>query len=126
MSLELENSSCSWNARWLLSPHTDKAARKRAIICKWLQSRRVVMLNETHWFLRDFATWETAFPGARVFAAPAVEGRRGGPKGCVAILLPHGCSLETSRVLVPGYALEVVARRADDSVARFVTAYLLA
>ena len=28
----------SWNARWLLSPHTDRAARKRAVVARALQS----------------------------------------------------------------------------------------
>ena len=37
----------SWNLQWLVSPHTDKAARKRAIVRRWIQARRVVLLQET-------------------------------------------------------------------------------
>ena len=47
-----------WNLRWLISLHTDQASRKRAIVRRWLQARRVVLLQETHWFDRDLATWD--------------------------------------------------------------------
>ena len=41
---------------------------------------------------------------------PARLGPRGGPQGGVAVLLPPGVELVSSRVLVPGCAIEVVAR----------------
>ena len=37
-----------WNARWLISPHTDQASQKRALIRRWLAAGRVVLLQETH------------------------------------------------------------------------------
>ena len=114
----------SWNLRWLVSSHTDKAARKRALLRRWLQSRRVVLLGETHWFDADVATWSSAFPGSRVFAAPAVRGPRGGPSGGVAVILPQGYSLDSWRILVPGYAVEVLAHQQGAESTRFVSMYL--
>ena len=52
-----------WNSRWLISPHTDKAAQKRAIIRKWLDAGRVVLLQETHWQRCDIAIWESMLNG---------------------------------------------------------------
>ena len=71
----------SWNLRWLVSPHTDQAAGKRALVRRWLEAGRIVLLQETHWTAADLAVWETAFPAATVLAAPATAGPRGGPQG---------------------------------------------
>ena len=55
----------SWNARWLLDPHSDAAAGKRAVIARLLAQGRVVALQETHWSDdADAAVWEGALPGA--------------------------------------------------------------
>ena len=55
----------SWNVRWLLSPHTERAAAKRAVIVRALGGGSVVMPQETHW-------------------TPAATAQRGG--GCSVLL----------------------------------------
>ena len=75
----------SWNPQWLLSPHTDQAAAKRAAIRRWLAAGKVVLLQETHWREYDIAIWEHAIPGSTVVAFPAAEGPQGGPSGGVAV-----------------------------------------
>ena len=80
----------SWNVRWLVSPHTEQAAAKRAVIRRWLDVGRVVLLQETHWVDADAVVWASLFPAATLCYAPATIGRQGGPSGGVAILFPLG------------------------------------
>ena len=70
-----------WNTRWLISPHTDKAARKRAIIRRWLDSGRVVFLQETHWLPCDIAIWQNLFPGSLFWRILRWRAHVGGPVG---------------------------------------------
>ena len=38
----------SWNARWIVDPHTQASRRKRMLICRAVLKRRIVGLTETH------------------------------------------------------------------------------
>ena len=78
----------SWNVRWLLSPHTDRAAAKRAVVARALQRENVAMLQETHWTAAAAAQWGGLFSAARVCHSAARGGPRGGPQGGVAIIVP--------------------------------------
>ena len=53
-----------------------------------------------------------------------MRGPRGGPSGGVAIILPQGYFLDSWRVLVDGYAVEVLAHQQGADTARFVSLYL--
>ena len=55
----------SWNARWLVSPHSDQAAAKRAVMHSRLARGEVVCLQETHWGGRP-----TRLCGAASFPMP--------------------------------------------------------
>jgi hypothetical protein len=78
----------SWNVRWLLSPHTDKAAAKRTISLNHLIAGRIVCLQETHWHHAAAAQWQGLFPAAAVVPAPARLGPGNGWQGGVATLIP--------------------------------------
>ena len=113
----------SWNLRWMVSPHTAQNAAKRNAIRQWIEAGRTVLLQETHWSPEDQAVWGACFPAAQLFAAPAVQGPRGGPQGGVAILLPLGVRVVAHRVLVPGCALEVRAE-VEGRAVRFLSLYV--
>ena len=95
----------SWNLRSLRDPTTHVAAGKRSCLRTWLQKGSVIMLQETHWLESDKATWEADLQGTKVIHSPAVATDRGGTSGGVAIILPAGSTLVSSRTLVPGYAV---------------------
>ena len=95
----------SWNIRWLLDPHTAKAAIKRTAILGHLLQGKIVCLQETHWHEAAAAQWQGLFPAAIVVPCPSRPGPGGGHQGGVAILLPHPIELISSRILVPGCAI---------------------
>jgi hypothetical protein len=82
----------TWNARWLLSPHTGQGTRKRAFIQGLLLQGIVVALQETHWTPASAAVWGGLFPGAQVFSSeapgPPEDDPLRRPRGGVAILAP--------------------------------------
>ena len=47
----------TWNARWLLSPHSGQGTRKRAFIQELLLQGYIVALQETHWTPGIAAMW---------------------------------------------------------------------
>ena len=80
----------TWNARWLLSPHSGQGTRKRAFIHGLLLRGIVVALQETHWTPASAAVWGGLFPGAQVFSSeapgPPEDDPLRRPRGGVAIL----------------------------------------
>ena len=114
----------SWNLRWLVSPRADQAAAKRALVRRWLETGRVVLLQETHWSEADIAVWQTSFPAATVLASAAAAGPRGGPQGGVAILLPAEFQVTSRAELVPGFALEAHVTHSTRPAMRLVSVYL--
>jgi len=78
----------TWNLRWLISPFTYSAARKRAKIIEACSVRKAVLcVQETHWSPADADIWE-ASAGVTVVSAAARPGPRGGTQGGVAIFIP--------------------------------------
>ena len=69
----------TWDARWLLSPHSGQGTRKRAFIHGLLLRGIVVALQETHWTPASAALWGGLFPGAQVFSSEAPRPPRGRP-----------------------------------------------
>ena len=115
----------TWNVRWLLSPHTERALAKKAAIGKVLRSGSVVLLQETHWTECAAAQWGGLFAAAQVAHAPSRLGPRGGPQGGVAVIAPHPHRILSSRILVPGCAIEaVLALDGGERRAAFVLLYL--
>ena len=51
----------TWNVRWLLSPHTERAAAKHAELGRALRGGNVVLLQETHWTAAAAAQWGGPF-----------------------------------------------------------------
>ena len=98
----------TWNVRWLLSPHTERAAAKHAELGRALRGGNVVLLQETHWTAAAAAQWGGLFSAARVAHSVAREGPRGGPQGGVAVVVPLPHRILETREVVPGCVLEVV------------------
>ena len=83
----------TWNARWLLSPHSGQGTRKRAFIQGLFLQGIIVALQETHWTPASAAVWGGLFPGAQVFSSEAPGPEEDDPllrpRGGVAIIAPH-------------------------------------
>ena len=77
-----------WNVRWLVSPHTQKAAAKKAVTLAALNAGRIITLVETHWSDADAACWGGCFANATVIQSLAQGGPHGGRQGGVAVILP--------------------------------------
>ena len=92
----------SWNLRWMVSPHTAQNAAKRNAIRQWLEAGRTVLLQETHWSPEDQAVWGARFPAAQLFAAPAVQGPRGGPREGWPSYFPWASELSHTGFSSPG------------------------
>ena len=79
-----------WNARWLVDPHTERSARKRARIAHEVLAGRPRAVQETHWRPAGREACVHAVPGATVVTSYAPAGRQGG----VATWLPLGWSVQ--------------------------------
>ena len=99
----------SWNARWLVDPHTERSARKRARIAHEVLAGRPCAIQETHWRPADREAWVHAVPGATVVASYAPAGRQGG----VATWPPIGWSVQGELDALAGHVLACHARAAD-------------
>ena len=101
----------TWNARWLLSPHSGQGTRKRAFIQGLLLQGSIVALQETHWTPSAAAVWGGLFPGATVVSSEAIGAEEGDPllrpRGGVAIIAPHPYVLSDLRIHAPGYGISV-------------------
>ncbi len=96
----------SWNLRSLRDPTTHAASGKRACLRTWVQKGYIVLLQETHGTAADKALWEADLQGAHVLHSPAAHTQRGGTSGGVAIIVPAGVQLDSSRTVLPGFAVE--------------------
>ena len=107
----------SWNARWLVDPHSAVNTNKRQLRRRWLDVGKVVLLQETHWTTADKAIWTTLFPAATVIGTET-EHSAGG----VAIIAPPGVRIVRHQIVVPGYAIlaEVLFREHPMSVLRIL------
>ena len=115
----------TWNVRWLLSPHTERAAAKHAELGRALRGGNVVLLQETHWTVAAAAQWGGLFSAAQVAHSVARVGPRGGPQGGVAVVVPFPHRILRTKEIVPGCVLEVtVAVRGTQRLAAFVSIYL--
>ncbi len=65
-----------------------------------------ILLQETHWAAEDHAPWEADLQGAKVIHSPAVPTLRGGSSGGVAVIVPAGSQVTSSRVVLPGLVVE--------------------
>ena len=68
----------NWNIRWLVDPLATITLRKKAVVTRWLEKGKVVMLQETHWNPTIAAQWEALFPDVRVVYSPAIRTEAGG------------------------------------------------
>ena len=114
----------TWNARWLLSPHSGQGTRKRAFIQGLLLQGIIVALQETHWTPASAAVWGGLFPGAQVFSSEAPGPEEDDPllrpRGGVAIIAPHPYVMTDRRVHAPGYGLSVTLTHPDSQDTRHV------
>ena len=91
--------------RWLVSPHTAKAAAQKAVTYAALAAGRIITLIGTHWSDADATRSGGCFANASVVQSPAGGGPQGGRQGGVAVMVPAGyTSLDFSEI-VPGCAL---------------------
>ena len=90
----------SWNAKWLVDPHSAPNTNKRQLIRRWLDAGKIVLLQETHWTLADKAKWSTLFPAATIIGSET-ENSAGG----VAIIVAPEVRFVRHRIVVPGYAI---------------------
>ena len=107
----------TWNARWLLSPHSGQGTRKRAFIHGLLLQGIVVALQETHWTPVSAAVWGGLFPGAQVFSSeapgPPEDDPLRRPRGGVAIIAPFPYVMTDRLVHAPGYGLSATLTQPD-------------
>ena len=113
----------SWNIRHLRSTRTPNNHEKRNILFRSTVRGRAGLIQETHWTAHDAVVWASLLQGRQVFAAPGILTPGHGISGGVAIVLAAEYTDATSTVLVPGYALMVVARYKEQPV-RLVSCYL--
>ena len=97
---------CSWNARWLVDPHTTKNNNKRSAILRKCLAGHIVCLQETHWSNGDADIWRNLFPACTLVQAPAAPGPNHGPQVGVAILVPPGMRVLEHNILAQGFAVE--------------------
>ena len=114
----------TWNARWLLSPHSGQGTRKRAFIQGLLLQGIIVALQETHWTPASAAVWGGLFPGAQVLSSeapgPPEDDPLRRPRGGVAIIAPFPYVMSNRVVHVPGYGLSATLTHPDSRDARHV------
>ena len=105
----------TWNVTsWQTEQHgvrTDKYLLKTRQVAKWLE-RGPVLLQETHWNEVGQQAVKLALPRVQVLSALAIPKSVHGTSGGVAVLLPTYRTgyASSSRILVPGFVLQVDIR----------------
>ena len=128
----------SWNARWIVDPHSGPSASKRELISRLLSKGYIVCLQETHWLAEDAALWQHGLLLRNVFwsAAQSLDGPNhltgetndGTDRRCggVATLLParYDFVLDECYELVPGFGIYTTIRTPRNEVIRIGNIYL--
>ena len=112
-----------WNLRRLVNPEPQVAKQKLATLLSSLRAGNIVLLQETHWSLHDLRVWSSRLEATEVHSTCGVPGPRQGLAGGVAILVPPIYNTISTRILCPGYAVEVVVARGTHRY-RLISVYL--